>query len=266
MVQDKPAAIGGASSTVSEILAGTAQLDPATAITGSNTRSAETERSRDLVVPLMRAYPPGTCYAEETGMSENATLRQLSGMAAQPAALADSTLIMIDCQNTYTQGVLKLVGVEPALDQAAELLERARTARIPIVHIMHDDGEGSLYDVRDKIGQIVERVAPREGELVIVKAFPNAFTGTDLDQRLKLGPGRDLILAGFMTHMCVSSTARGAFSLGYRPAVVAGATATRALPDPLGRPLSAAALQSASLAGISDLFGVVVPTAGDIPG
>jgi len=199
-------------------------------------------------------------------MRENATLRQLSGLAGQPAALADSTLVMIDCQNTYTQGVLELEGVQPALDQAAELLDRARSARIPIVHIMHDDGEGSLYDVRDRIGQIVDRVAPREGELVIVKTFPNAFTGTDLDQQLTAAPGRDLILAGFMTHMCVSSTARGAFSLGYRPVVVAGATATRTLLDPWGQPVSAAALQAASLAGISDLFGIVVPTAGGIPG
>ena len=197
-------------------------------------------------------------------MTENATLRQLVGLADQPATLADSTLIMIDCQNTYTQGVMELEGVQPALDQAAELLGRARTAGIPIVHIMHDAGEGSPYDVRDEIGQIVERVAPRDGELVIVKTFPNAFIGTDLDQRLTAAPGRDLILAGFMTHMCVSSTARGAFSLGYRPAVVAGATATRALPGPAGEPVSAAALQSASLAGISELFGIVVPTASDI--
>jgi nicotinamidase-related amidase len=198
-------------------------------------------------------------------MAENATLRQLVGLADQPAALAESTLIMIDCQNTYTQGVMELEGVQPALDQAAELLDRARSSGIPIVHIMHDAGEGSPYDVRDEIGQIVDRVAPREGELVIVKTFPNAFIGTDLEQRLTAAPGRDLILAGFMTHMCVSSTARGAFSLGYRPAVVAGATATRALPGPAGEPVSAAALQAASLAGISDLFGIVVPTASDIP-
>lgn len=198
-------------------------------------------------------------------MTENATLRKLVGLDDQPAALADSTLIMIDCQNTYTRGVMELEGVQPALDQAAELLERARTAGIPIVHIMHDAGAGSPYDVRDEIGQIVDRVAPRDGELVIVKTLPNAFAGTDLDQRLAAAPGRDLILAGFMTHLCVSSTARGAFSLGYRPAVVAGATATRALSGPGAEPVSAAALQVASLAGISDLFSVVVPTANDIP-
>jgi len=199
-------------------------------------------------------------------MTKIVTLRQLGRMAGEPAALADSTLILIDCQNTYTRGVLELEGVQPALDQAAELLERARSSGIQIVHVMHDDGEGSLYDVRDEIGQIVARVAPREGELVIVKTYPNAFTGTDLDQRLAAAPGRDLILAGFMTHMCVSSTARGAFSLGYQPTVVAGATATRSLPGPSGELIAAAALQSASLAGIADLFGIVVPTAAGIPG
>ena len=198
-------------------------------------------------------------------MTNNVTLRQIAGMADQPAALADSTLIMIDCQNTYTQGVLELEGVQPALDQAAELLDRARSARIPIVHIMHDAGPGSPYDVRDQIGQIVDRVAPREGEPVVVKTFPNAFTGTDLDQRLTAAQGRDLILAGFMTHMCVNSTARGAFSLGHAPTVVAGATATRDLPGTDGRVVEAAALQAASLASIADLFGVVVPDVRSVP-
>jgi isochorismatase family protein len=81
--------------------------------------------------------------------------------------------------------------------------------------------------VREEIGAIVDRVAPRPGEPTIVKNYPNSFTGTELDTVLKQGPERPLLLAGFMTHMCVNSTARGAFSLGYAPTVVAGATATR---------------------------------------
>jgi hypothetical protein len=31
-------------------------------------------------------------------------LRALSGLPSTPASLADSTLIMIDCQNTYVEG------------------------------------------------------------------------------------------------------------------------------------------------------------------
>lgn len=77
-----------------------------------------------------------------------------------PATLADSTLVMIDLQNTYTHGVMALEGVEPAIDEAAALLDRARTAGIPIVHVQHDAGAGSPYDVRGEIGAIVDRVAP----------------------------------------------------------------------------------------------------------
>jgi nicotinamidase-related amidase len=76
----------------------------------------------------------------------------------------------------------------------------------------------------------------------------------------------DLVLTGFMTHMCVNSTARDAFNLGYRPTVVASTTATRELSVPGGAPVPASTLQAATLAGISDLFAVVAGTPDDIPG
>ena len=192
------------------------------------------------------------------------TLRELTGMPAAPKGLASSTLVMIDLQNTYTRGVMALEGVEAAIDQAAEILERARSAGRPIIHVQHDAGEGSPYDVRGEIGAIVDRVAPREGEGVVVKNFPNAFVGTDLLDRLQAGSTTDLVLAGFMTHMCVNSTARAAFNAGFSSTVVAGATATRALPSPNGT-VPAASLQAASLAAVADMFAVVVPDAAALP-
>jgi nicotinamidase-related amidase len=192
------------------------------------------------------------------------TLRELTGLPAAPANLADSALIMIDLQNTYTRGVMALENVEPAIDEAAALLDRARSAGIPIIHVQHDAGEGTPYDVRGEIGAIVDRVAPREGEHRIVKNFPNSFVGTDLEEHLRGVGATNLVLAGFMTHMCVNSTARGAFNAGFAPAVVAGATATRALPGPDGT-VPAADLQSASLAALADMFAVVVPDSRSIP-
>lgn len=197
-------------------------------------------------------------------MTEHPTLRALAGLPQQPVSLAESTLIMIDCQNTYTRGVMELDGVQAALDEAAALLERARIAGIPIIHIQHNDGPGSLYDIEGESGAIVDRVTPREGEPVVVKSYPNSFVQTDLDQRLRSIDASHLVLAGFMTHMCVNSTARGAFNLGYAPTVVAAATATRPLPA-LGTEVPAAAMQSASLAAMADLFAVVVPDAATLP-
>jgi nicotinamidase-related amidase len=197
-------------------------------------------------------------------MPEHPTLRALSGLSPQPASLAESALILIDCQNTYTTGVMELDGVQAALDEAATLLERARVAGIPVIHIQHDAGPGSPYDVRAGNGAIVASVAPRGDEPVVVKNYPNSFVQTDLDQLLKARSVDTLVLAGFMTHMCVNSTARGAFNLGYAPTVVASATATRALPA-LGAEVSARAMQDASLAAMADLFAVVVPDAATLP-
>ncbi|WP_405896342.1 isochorismatase family protein [Streptomyces sp. NBC_00727] len=115
-----------------------------------------------------------------------------------------------------------------------------------------------------------DEVAPRDGETVVVKQLPNSFHRTELEKTLTAlgaepGSGKELVLAGFMTHMCVTHTAQGAFNLGYRPAVVAEATATRSLPAPDGTVVPAAALKTAALTAVADLFAPVAPTVDDIP-
>ncbi len=186
------------------------------------------------------------------------TLREMAGLGGDAPTLRDSALVLIDCQNTYREGVMALVGVEAALVEAQQLLARARDAGAPVFHVRHDGGEGSPYDLTTPVGQISDEVAPRDGETVITKTYPNAFVQTDLEQRLRAAGIMNVVFAGFMTHMCVSSTARGAFSLGFQPTVVAAATATRDLPGDGGNTVPAAVLQKASLAGLRDLFAVVV--------
>jgi nicotinamidase-related amidase len=197
-------------------------------------------------------------------MNQNPTLRALSGLSDSPKPLRESALILIDCQNTYRQGVLKLEGVEEALAEAQRLLQRARALGVPVLHIAHDAGPGSPYDVRAEIGQIADVVAPQGQEPVIIKNYPSSFEKTDLDTRLKDLGVKNLVLAGFMTHMCVNSTARAAFNHGYGTTVVASATATRALPGPAGRLLPAQVVQEAALAFLGDLAAVVVGQERDI--
>ena len=196
----------------------------------------------------------------------SATLRELMGLDGGLPSLAASTLIMIDFQNTYRTGVMALPDADRALDAAARLLDRARAAGTPVVHVVNDGGEGGPYDIRAEIGQVVERVAPRDGEPVVVKGFPDSFHETDLLDVLRgADAGPDLVLAGFMTHMCVQSTAQGAFNRGYRPTVVAEASATRPLPGPDGAPVSEEVLHAAALTTIGDLFGRVAARVDDLP-
>ncbi len=193
------------------------------------------------------------------------TLRSLLALPDQPAPLSKSALILIDCQNTYRHGIMQLDGVEPALAECAALLQRARDAGTPVIHIQHDAGPGSPYDVRADIGAIAEPVAPKPGETVITKAYPSSFEQTTLDAELKKLGVTDLVLAGFMTHVCVNSTARAAFNHGYRPTVVGNATATRSLPNPLGGTLPAEAVHNGALTALADIFAIVVPSAKSIP-
>ncbi|WP_019357387.1 isochorismatase family protein [Streptomyces sp. AA1529] len=194
-------------------------------------------------------------------MNTSTTLRDVIGLDNTLPRLGDATVLMIDFQQTYRTGVMALEGAEPALAAGARLLAAAREAGAPVVHIVNDGGEGSPYDIRADIGAVSPEVAPAGDEPVVVKRFPDAFRDTGLRQTLReSGTGDDLVLAGFMTHMCVTFTAQGAFNLGYRPAVVAEATATRPLTAPDGSTLPAAVLQTASLTTVADLFGTVAPT------
>jgi nicotinamidase-related amidase len=187
------------------------------------------------------------------------TLREVAGLGTAPARLQDSALIMVDLQNTYREGVMRLAGVEEALVQARRLLDRVRDLGRPVIHIRHDAGVGSPYDVTAPIGQIADPVAPLAGEMVITKQYPNSFLHTPLDEELKRLGIDNVVLAGFMTHACINSTARGAFNLGYHATIVANATATRDLPAAGGGVVPAEHVQAASLAAAGDIFAVLVP-------
>ncbi len=195
-------------------------------------------------------------------MSEPAAPRSLlalAGAPATPSPLDRSALLLIDAQREYTDGGLVLAGVEAAVAEAARLLELARKAGLPVVHVVHHGRPGGgLFDPDGPLSAIVAPLHPLDGEAVVAKRLPNAFAGTDLDARLRATGRSELIVAGFQTHLCVSSTVRAALDLGWRTTVVAAAAATRDLPDPLGGTVAAGTVHRAALAALADRFAVVV--------
>lgn len=42
------------------------------------------------------------------------TLREITGMTPNPSSISESALVLIDRQQTYREGVMQLIGVEPA--------------------------------------------------------------------------------------------------------------------------------------------------------
>ncbi len=195
-------------------------------------------------------------------MTPPKTLLQMAGASLAPPALADAVLVLIDAQGEYRTGKLPLEGIEPSLAVLAALLGRARAAGASIIHVAHKGRAGGVFDRDAAGGAILTEVAPEGAEAVVEKPLPNAFAGTDLAALVAATGRKELIVAGYQTHMCVSSTARAALDLGYRVTIPHDACATRALPDVVtGEAISGAAIHRHALAELADRFAVVVPAA-----
>src|SRR5258707_15097234 len=192
------------------------------------------------------------------------TMLQMAGATPTPATMVDGILLIIDAQREYTDGLMPLPGVQPAIDALAVLLEKARQAGAPVVHVRHQS-KGKAFNPSSSGYEIVAPLTPRAGETIVDKALPNAFAGTDLARHLAASSRKNLIVGGFMTHMCVSATVRSATDQGFMSTIAADTVATRDLPDATGgATIDAAAINRITLAALSDRFAWVVPKAGQI--
>lgn len=194
------------------------------------------------------------------------TLLEMAGILPVPSRLSDAVIVVIDAQREYINGALSLPQVSPALDEIERLLARARNVGTPIIHIVHHGKPGSAFAPGTVGAAIAPQAAPAPGEPVVGKRLPNAFASTDLGDRVAALKRPGIVIVGFMTHMCVEATARASIDLGLKATIVASATATRDLPDPIsGAILPAAEVQRNALAAMADRFATIVPDAAAIP-
>ena len=199
-------------------------------------------------------------------MSNPKTLLAMAGAPLEPAKLTDAALVLIDCQAEYVSGVLALPDVAPALKEAARVLARARDAGAPVIHVVHHGKPGGgVFDPEGPSSEIAPEVAAIAGEEIVIKALPNSFAGTNLAEVLAATGKNEIILVGFMTHMCISATARAAVDHGLRCTIVSSATATRDLPAVDGQGVvSAQDIQRVELAALADRFAIIAGTADDL--
>jgi nicotinamidase-related amidase len=216
--------------------------------------------NQDCVTPSTGEHPlPGVRRFQRRISVRPKTLLEMAGVTPQPSRLEDAAVVVIDAQREYVDGLVPLAGVQAALGEIGRLLAAARQRGTPVIHVKHRGRPGGAFDPGGTGSQIAAEAAPSGREPVVEKALPNAFAGTDLKEQIDATGKRELILAGFMTHMCVEATARAALDLGLKTTVIASATATRDLPDPVGgQGISATEVQRNALAALNDRFAVVV--------
>lgn len=158
-------------------------------------------------------------------------------------------LIVIDMQNGFCSedGFMAKIGLDwrssaEAIGPVARLLAAARNAHLPIYFTRYSlnadySDAGLLLEVWPGIegtggmvrgtwdADIVDELAPREGETVIDKTRYSAFYDTDLLERLRADGVGTLIVCGVTTNICVESTVRDAFFRDIRVVVPSDGTA-----------------------------------------
>jgi nicotinamidase-related amidase len=153
---------------------------------------------------------------------------------------------------------MELAGSSEAGAQARKLIDAFRGKALPVIHVQHiSTRPGASFFVPGTTGiEIHPSVAPREGETIIRKNFPNSFRDTPLLQHLRGNKITRLVVAGMMTHMCIDSTVRAAGDLGFECVLAHDACATRALSFG-GITVPAASVHATILAALNGLFAKV---------
>lgn len=165
-------------------------------------------------------------------------------------------LLIIDIQNDYFPGgAMELVGSPEAGRKAGELLAAFRAGSLPVVHIQHlSTRPGAAFFLPGTTGaEIHPCVAPAGSEPIFRKNYPNSFRDTGLLEYLQENRITSLVIAGMMTHMCVDTTVRAAFDLGFACTLAHDACATRDLVFG-GQTTTAEQVQTAYVAALGALF------------
>lgn len=137
-----------------------------------------------------------------------------------------SALVVIDVQNDMFNEQNPAADGERLLETIAALIAKARAAGAAVIYVQHEEGEGGPLQRGTKAWEIHPAVAPAPGETVVHKRTPDSFHKTTLQDELgRIGANR-LVLTGLQTEMCVDTTCRRAFSLGYDVVLAADAHGT----------------------------------------
>ena len=148
-------------------------------------------------------------------------------------------LLVVDAQNEFSaDGQRPVRNHASALAAIARHVDHARRDRRPIAWVQHHNrpDESPAFVPGTWGAALSPGFGPREGfgpEALFQKDVFGAFTGTELEAWLRETGATGVLLTGFYTHMCVSTSAREALVRGFAVEVDHDATGARALSDPL---------------------------------
>ncbi|OPG15479.1 cysteine hydrolase family protein [Ferroacidibacillus organovorans] len=129
--------------------------------------------------------------------------------------MTGSALIIIDMQVGMFEEAEAVYQGDMLLRRIAALITKARSSMVPVIYVQHNEDPGGALEPNTRGWEIHPAVAPMAGDIRIQKNTPDSFYNTSLHEELEKGGIRKLVLTGMQTELCVDTTCRRAFTMGY---------------------------------------------------
>lgn len=144
-----------------------------------------------------------------------------------PLKSKNVALVLIDVQEGFNDPFWGKRNNPQAEQKITRLLDLFRKASLPVIHVQHlSTNENSPLRPGQPGVELMAPMAPLGTERIFQKRVNSAFIGTDLDKHLRSENIGILVMVGFTSDHCVSTSARMAANLGFSVVVVSDATVT----------------------------------------
>lgn len=145
-----------------------------------------------------------------------------------------------------------------AEQRISEILGLWRSQDMPIIHIMHNSTlpQSPLFPGKEG-NKLMDIVLPQQDEPLMTKNVNSAFIGTELEKYLNDRNIQHLVVCGFTTDHCISTSVRMGANLGFELVVVKDATVTFDR-NFEGKHYPAAEIHNVHLASLQEEFAEVV--------
>ena len=137
-----------------------------------------------------------------------------------------AALLVIDVQKAMfdeADPVYQASTLIPALQAA---IGKARQAGVPVIYVRHNEAPGTPLEPGTEGWDVHAAISPAADDIIIDKTTPDSFHDTDLQAELETRGVKRLVLTGIQSDLCVDTTCRRAFSLGYKVTLVKDAHST----------------------------------------
>jgi nicotinamidase-related amidase len=171
--------------------------------------------------------------------------------------------MVVDAQNEFSStGQRAVPDHTAALARIEALVQQARERGLPIAWVQHHNrpNESKAFVPGTWGAELSPGLGPQNGfgpEKLFQKDVFGAFGAAGLEEWLRSNGVTQVLIAGFFTHMCVSTSSREALVRGFDVFIDPTATATHALEDPILGKQTADEVRRTALLHLQDM-GVVL--------